>query len=173
MKVHPVSDMNDYLINYASLQLANTFPANTFPISALDYCNCPCFSDKAVQVNLVNEEYIRCDVCKVDCNGNAAYKSHLSGSKHSKKLKEQEMTQYLKLPYIRHNEDSNTFSCTLCCATLNAVSQIAAHIEGQKHKNKAQSHEPIAASNTQINSTRDPAKPHLFYPIIIHDVINR
>lgn len=108
-----------------------------------------------------NPEYIRCDVCKVDCNGNAAYKSHLSGSKHSKKLKEQEMTQYLKLPYIRHNEDSNTFSCTLCCATLNAVSQIAAHIEGQKHKNKAQSHEPIAASNTQINSTRDPAKPRV------------
>lgn len=106
-------------------------------------------------------EYIRCDVCKVDCNGSTAYKSHLSGSKHTKRLKEQEMSEYLKLPYIRHNEDSNTYSCTLCCATLNALSQIGAHIAGQKHRNKTQSNEPLATSNAQINSDRDSSKPRV------------
>lgn len=106
-------------------------------------------------------DYIKCEVCKVDCNGNAAYKSHLSGAKHARKLKDQEMAEYLKLPFIRHNEDSNTYSCTLCCATLNALSQIGAHISGQKHKNKSQSNEPLAVSNAQINNDRDSTKPRV------------
>lgn len=49
-------------------------------------------------------------------------------------LKEQEMLQYKELPFIKAITDTGTYSCTICGAILNAISQIQAHISGMSLK---------------------------------------
>ncbi|KAL1122081.1 hypothetical protein AAG570_003487 [Ranatra chinensis] len=101
---------------------------------------------------------IRCDVCKVECIGKAIYTTHLNGSKHAKKLKELEIQkECASMPFVKQCKESNTYSCTLCNATLNAYSQIAAHVRGAKHQAKANSRDKLEESNAQINV--HPGKP--------------
>ncbi|KAK9506312.1 hypothetical protein O3M35_008270 [Rhynocoris fuscipes] len=107
-------------------------------------------------------EYIKCEVCNVDCNGKVSFRIHLSGAKHAKRVKEQEMVKLKELPYIKVMNDTGTYGCTICGAILNAVSQIQAHIEGNKHKSKMAT-KKTNACNIEIAS--EPGKPGLFYHV--------
>lgn len=44
------------------------------------------------------------------------------------------MLQYKELPFIKAITDTGTYSCTICGAILNAISQIQAHISGMSLK---------------------------------------
>uniref|UniRef100_T1IBG9 C2H2-type domain-containing protein n=1 Tax=Rhodnius prolixus TaxID=13249 RepID=T1IBG9_RHOPR len=101
-------------------------------------------------------EYVKCEICNVDCNGKVSYRIHLSGAKHAKRLKEQEMLQYKELPFIKAITDTGTYSCTICGAILNAISQIQAHISGNKHKAKVASNK---TGTCNIEITNEPGKP--------------
>ncbi|XP_014254117.1 zinc finger protein 346-like isoform X2 [Cimex lectularius] len=88
---------------------------------------------------------LKCDVCNIECNGSVSFQVHMQGAKHQKKLKEQNMKSFAKLPFIIEDKETKTFQCKYCNTTLNAISQIEAHIEGSKHKSKTKT-----TSNEQI-----------------------
>jgi len=105
------------------------------------------------------QDIIKCEICKVDCVGKTVYDAHINGSKHARKLKEKEMEKrYGNLPYIEYYS-GGLFTCTVCNSVMNAFTQLAAHLSGQKHLNKLAGKDKIVISNSQINS--DPGKPRV------------
>ncbi|KAF6208134.1 hypothetical protein GE061_016584 [Apolygus lucorum] len=111
-----------------------------------------------------DREVMYCDVCEVTCTGDKAFKAHMSGAKHAKRMKDKKVSVKLaNEPFIYEDPYSNTFECTLCQVTLNAKNQIAAHVSGLKHKSRLAPNEKIYSAAPRQMPYRQDMSANLLY----------
>ncbi|KAG0712301.1 Zinc finger protein 385D [Chionoecetes opilio] len=82
---------------------------------------------------------VRCDACNLEFFSQAVLDSHLTGSKHQRKVKSLGLMKTLEETEtgFERDEVSGVIRCIVCDVTVNSPQLLATHIAGNKHKQKA------------------------------------
>lgn len=82
---------------------------------------------------------VRCEACNLEFSSQTVLNSHMSGSKHQRKVKSQDLLKSLeeKEKGFERDDVSGVIRCTVCDVTVNSPQLLATHIAGNKHKQRA------------------------------------
>jgi len=89
---------------------------------------------------MVNEgETFGCEVCKLEFTSQSIVDAHMSGAKHQRKIKAQELLCKLQETEscFTHDEASGKLTCLVCDVELTSPQLLESHLQGTKHKNKS------------------------------------
>lgn len=86
---------------------------------------------------------VSCSVCKLELSSQTVLDSHLTGSKHQRKVKSANLLKSLEESEkgLDRDEQSGVIRCTVCDVTVNSPQLLATHIAGNKHKQRAIKHQ--------------------------------
>uniref|UniRef100_A0A1B6C650 C2H2-type domain-containing protein n=2 Tax=Clastoptera arizonana TaxID=38151 RepID=A0A1B6C650_9HEMI len=90
-------------------------------------------------------EIFRCELCNISVSKKVVLDAHLIGIKHAKKVKSLELIKEINssgmlTPSVSQPK-TEEWRCNICNISVNSSHQLHAHIQGTKHKAKANSSE--------------------------------